>query len=175
MSYFRRFWVKEPKKKKKKSDEKCYNLYHRSMRHTVSRLLGHGIEFSHFFFLLQKNKKTRTHVSQGTTCLRRKKKGSRVSTVVAFLSYTTVYHAFTPLLRAETNTGKRKQISAPLYQPLAPFFFRSRRIYVFVALERIGGWMCWDVTDPENPEFQVIAACAHEISAVGGGLYPFHA
>lgn len=29
------------------------------------------------------------------------------------------------------------------------------RIFVFVALERIGGFMCWDVSDPEAPVFQV--------------------
>ncbi|CAN0075869.1 unnamed protein product, partial [Laminaria digitata] len=28
------------------------------------------------------------------------------------------------------------------------------RIYVFVGLERTGGWMCWDVTDAEAPVFQ---------------------
>eukprot|EP00903_Cladosiphon_okamuranus_P012016 g11282.t1 len=28
------------------------------------------------------------------------------------------------------------------------------RIYVFVSLERIGGWMCWDVTDATAPVFQ---------------------
>ena len=36
-----------------------------------------------------------------------------------------------------------------------------RRIYVFVSLERPGGWMCWDVSDPEAPVFQVNAPCAH--------------
>ncbi|CAM9613676.1 unnamed protein product, partial [Hapterophycus canaliculatus] len=28
------------------------------------------------------------------------------------------------------------------------------RIFVFVSLERIGGWMCWDVSDPTAPVFQ---------------------
>lgn len=28
-------------------------------------------------------------------------------------------------------------------------------MYVFVSLERIGGWMCWDVSDPTAPVFQV--------------------
>lgn len=29
------------------------------------------------------------------------------------------------------------------------------RTFVFVALERIGGFMCWDISDPEAPVFQV--------------------
>lgn len=28
-------------------------------------------------------------------------------------------------------------------------------MYVFLGLERIGGWMCWDVSDPTAPVFQV--------------------
>ena len=31
----------------------------------------------------------------------------------------------------------------------------ARSMYVFVGLERIGGWMCWDVSDPTAPVFQV--------------------
>lgn len=37
----------------------------------------------------------------------------------------------------------------------APFSHCLNRIYVFVALERTGGWMCWDVSDPQEPVFQV--------------------
>ncbi|CAN0526220.1 unnamed protein product, partial [Laminaria digitata] len=29
------------------------------------------------------------------------------------------------------------------------------RTFVFVGLERIGGWMCWDISDPTEPVFQV--------------------
>lgn len=32
---------------------------------------------------------------------------------------------------------------------------RGISIYAFVSLERIGGWMCWDVSDAKNPVFQV--------------------
>lgn len=31
------------------------------------------------------------------------------------------------------------------------------RMFVFVGLERIGGWMCWDISDPTAPVFQVKA------------------
>lgn len=40
----------------------------------------------------------------------------------------------------------------------SPHYLSSlRSIYVFVGLERTGGWMCWDVTNAEAPVFQVTA------------------
>ncbi|CAN0424076.1 unnamed protein product [Ascophyllum nodosum] len=43
------------------------------------------------------------------------------------------------------------------------------RLYVFVALERIGGWMVWDITDPENPVFQSYTNSFEDDSAPESG------
>lgn len=43
------------------------------------------------------------------------------------------------------------------------------RLYVFVALERIGGWMVWDITDAENPVFQSYTNSFEDDSAPESG------
>lgn len=40
------------------------------------------------------------------------------------------------------------------------------RIFVFVALERIGGFMCWDISDPYEPVFQVRCARCHRTQSI---------
>ncbi|CAM9565311.1 unnamed protein product [Pylaiella littoralis] len=43
------------------------------------------------------------------------------------------------------------------------------RMFVFVALERIGGWMCWDISEPTAPVFQSYVNSYEEDTAPESG------
>lgn len=47
------------------------------------------------------------------------------------------------------------------------------RLFVFVALERVGGFMCWDITDPTAPVFQVNLPKTKKMQEHHPFIFPF--